>query len=185
MRWLDVAGAPGSGKSTLCDDLWPPRCIEWDGRPHPEEWRPFLDCVDRLLKRIAGHPSHGACVSMIERSFRKMATVARMDDPRVYVQTGFAQRGLGIGWRLRDPEEIADYYETMPVSLGVVFLHADVSEVQRRNVERGKDRSFMVPLMETPRRIAVDVLRRRGVPVTDIDTSQSVESCREMLIRAA
>jgi hypothetical protein len=103
-----------------------------------------------------------------------MATVARMNDDRVYIQTGLAQRGLGLGWRLKDQERIAEYFELMPVSLGVVLLSADVETIQRRNVERGKDRSFMVPLMERPREIAAEVLRTRGVPLMELDTRNPV-----------
>jgi len=173
MRWIDVAGAPGVGKSTLMDGFWPPRCIQWDEKPYPEEWSEFLMVVDRLLKKIQRHPSIGACKSMIQRSFRKIATVSRMQDDRIYIQTGLVQRGLGIGWRLKDPEDIAAYFEIMPVSIGVAILFADVETVQRRNVERGKDRSHMVPLMERPRQIAVEILRDR-IPLLELDTTRLV-----------
>lgn len=174
MQWVDLAGPPGVGKSTLVDDLWPPRCIEYDGKPAPREWTRFLLCTANLMESIEDHPSYSACRSMIKRSFNKMATVARMNDDRVYIQTGLAQRGLGLGWRLKDQERIAEYFELMPVSLGVVLLSADVETIQRRNVERGKDRSFMVPLMERPREIAAEVLRTRGVPLMELDTRNPV-----------
>lgn len=117
----------------------------------------------------------------MERSFAKMAAVARMDGEGPYIQTGFAQRGLGIGWRLQTPDEVAEYYELMPVSLGVVLLQADVETVQRRNVERGKDRSFMVPLMQRPLEVAEVVLRRRKVPLLILDTGRPVEQTKEEL----
>lgn len=170
MDWLDIAGPPGVGKSTLVDPLWHPRAIEPDGRGFPAEWSDFLECTARLLDRVRGHASFNKCLSMVNRSFRKMSTVARMQSDRIYIQTGLAQRGLGIGWRLNDPEEIAEYFTLMPVSIGVALLYADVETVQRRNVERGKDRSFMVPLMERPWQIARDVLRARGVEVLELDT---------------
>jgi hypothetical protein len=185
VRWLDVAGPPGVGKSTLCDERWPPRAIEYDGEGYPEDWREFLDCTDWLLGLISRHESIAACKSMIRRSFRKMATVSRIDSNAVYVQTGLAQRGLGIGWRLVDTgqgiEPLAEYYRSMPVSLGVVILTADVTEIQRRNVARGKDRAFMVPPMAPPLRLAVDVLAARGVPVVEIDTGNDIDDCRARL----
>lgn len=182
MLFCDVAGPPGVGKSTLTDKLWPPRCIQWDMQPYPDEWADFLAITDGLLKQIADHPSIGACKSMIQRSFRKIATVSRMQDERVYIQTGLVQRGLGIGWRLKDPEKVAAYFEAMPVSAGVAILFADVETVQRRNVERGKDRSYMVPLMERPREIAVEVLRARDVPLIELDTTRPVsENIRDLL----
>lgn len=182
MQWLDLAGPPGVGKSTLVDDLWPPRCIEYDGGGYPAHWKDFLNCVERLKEAVRDHPSYGACASMITRSFRKMATVARMNDDRVYIQTGLAQRGLGIGWRLKDQERIAEYFELMPVSLGVILLHADVETIQRRNVERSKDRSHMVPLMERPREIAAQVLRARGVPLMELDTRNPVSENVERIL---
>jgi hypothetical protein len=165
------------GKSTLTDWLWPPRGIPWDEKPYPEEWGDFLKVTNGLLKKIQHHPSIGACKSMIQRSFRKMATVSRMQDDRIYIQTGLVQRGFGIGWRMDNPEEIAEYFEVMPVSLGVVLLHAPVEEVQRRNIERGKDRSYMVPLMERPRQIAAEVLHNRGNPLIELDTTRPLNDC--------
>jgi len=173
MRWVDIAGAPGVGKSTLVDNLWPPRCITWDEKPYPEEWSKFIAVTNRLLDKIRTHPSIGACKSMITRSFRKMATISRMQDDRIYIQTGLVQRGLGIGWRMKDPEKIADYFEVMPVSIGVAILSAPVELVQRRNVRRGKNRSHMVPLMERPRQIAVEILRDR-IPLIELDTRKPI-----------
>lgn len=181
MRWIDVFGPPGVGKSTLCDQLWPPRAFEWDGKDHPEEWKAYLTTVERLLSSVRHHPSFAACKSMTSRSHKKMATVHRMKNDEVYVQTGFAQRGLGIGWRLDDPIEIVEFYAQMPTSLGVVFLDADVETIKKRNVERGKDRSYMVPQMERPREIALKVLRSRGVRLLEINTRLSIENSKAQL----
>lgn len=185
MRWLDVAGPPGVGKSTLCDALWPPDAIVPDDQPFPEEWSAFLKCTDRLLEKVSGHPSYHACRSMIGRSFRKMATVSRMAGEQVYIQTGFAQRGLGLGWRLKDTALVAEYFALMPVSVGVALLKADVVTVQRRNVERGKDRSFMVPIMEPVMAIAAETLKARGVPLIELDTREPVARNIDVLHRFA
>jgi gluconate kinase len=110
-----------------------------------------------------------------------MATVHRTQSGRVYTQTGFAQRGLGIGWRLENSEDIRPYFELMPVSLGVVFLTGEVAEIQRRNVARGKDRSHMVPLMVEPQCIAIETLRKRGVFVCEIDVMKPIEQSKAEL----
>ena len=190
MKWVEVAGAPGVGKSTLTDDIWPPRCIVWDKKPYPDEWKEFLKVTDRLVKRIVTHPgsffkqgsaSINACKSMIQRSFRKIATVSRIQSEKTYIQTGLVQRGLGIGWRLKDPEDVRPYFETMPISLGAVILFAPVETVQRRNVERGKDRSYMVPLMERPRQIAVEELRKRTLLI-ELDTTRPIDESKADLL---
>lgn len=181
MRWIDVAGPPGAGKSTLCDAAWPPHAITPDLSGPPRDWDPFLAVVERLLDCVREHPSYAACLSMTWRSFAKMAAVHAREDARIYVQTGFAQRGLGIGWRLPDPEMIARYFELMPVSCGVVLLTAPVAVVQARNVARGKDRSYMVPAMQRPLEIAAAVLTRRGVPLVMIDTTAPITTCRQTL----
>src|SRR5690606_23552867 len=87
----------------------------------------------------------------------------------------------GIGWRLDNPADIAEYFELMPVSLGVVFLTGDVKEIQRRNVARGKDRSHMVPLMVEPQRIAIDVLKSRGVSVVELSTMKPIQETKAEL----
>ena len=181
MRWLDVFGPPGVGKSTLCDELWPPRSFEWDGKEHPQEWATYMTTVERLMQSVKHHPSYVACRSMTRRSHKKMATVHRMKGDDVYVQTGFAQRGLGIGWRLDDPTEIVEFYAQMPTSLGVVFLTADVETIKKRNVDRGKDRSHMVPKMVRPQEIALKILGVRDVPILEIDTRNSIAESREQL----
>jgi hypothetical protein len=180
VRWVDVFGPPGVGKSTLCDEDWPPDAIKWDGQEYPDDWAAFVNLTNRLLGKVSAHPSYGACESMVRRSFRKMATVHRMKSDRVYVQTGFAQRGLGLGWRMKDPKGVKAYYEAMPVSLGCVVLLADTETIQRRNVERGKDRSFMVPLIQKPLHIGREILRDR-CPVLELDMLEPVEANKARL----
>lgn len=185
MRWVDVIGPPGVGKSELCDAAWPPRGIPDDGQAPPLAWSTFIAVADQLLARVANHPSASACRSMWHRSLRKMATVARFPGDATYIQTGLAQRGLGFGWRLDNPNDVAAYYLEMPVSKGVVFLTAPVDVIQARNVARGKDRSFMVPHMVRPLEVAREVLARRRVRVLDIDTTKPIDDCRRALLEFA
>lgn len=169
MRWLDVAGAPGSGKSTLCDRKWP-RKIPLDGEPLPTRWRAFIDYAYQVAALIPSPESASACREILGRYFEKMATVERSREPGVYVNTGFAQAGLEIGWRMDG--YIAGYFHNMPASVGVAFLWADAETLRRRNRERGRDRSHLVEGMERTRLVAEAVLAARGVPVVSLDTRQ-------------
>lgn len=186
MLWIDLFGPPGVGKSTIADFLWHPHAIPWQTtNTFPEEWAPFLKECQSLLKKVEGHFSYQNCQGMVHRSLRKMAAVHYKNDERAYIQTGFAQRGLGFGWRLSDPEQVRKYYELMPVSLGVVSLWAPTKLVEERNRGReaqGENRDYMVPLMERPREIALEVLKQRGVPLLELDTRRPPEDLRKQVL---
>jgi hypothetical protein len=209
MNFVDIAGPPGAGKSTLCNPICHEHSITWDGKLPPAYWRPFLDEMTALFGLIRGHWSFIPAVRMNNRSARKMATVERMlpteapnvfghDSPaEAYVQTGLVQRGLGFGWRLNqmgaDVNLIRPFFWRMPVSIGVVFLEADDETVIARNKARKEvaataheDRSFMVPLMREPIRIAKEVLVERGIPVLELDVQhQPIDDARERLLAFA
>jgi hypothetical protein len=152
--------------------------------------------VQSLFMAIRGHWSFIPAYRMNNRTFRKMATVARMrTEPArpVYVQTGFVQRGLGFGWRLNqaggDINLIRPFFRTMPVSVGVAFLEAPPEVIIARNNARKlvpatahEDREYQVPLMQEPIRIAKEELRDRGVPIIEIDTTQHIEEARQQLL---
>lgn len=192
MNFLDVAGPPGCGKSTLCYPIWGDKSVGWDGELPPAHWAPFLDEVTKLMRFVSDHPSFTAVVRMNLRSVKKMATVARMQRDDVFIQTGLVQRVLGFGWRLvdmdRDVNLIRPALRLMPVSVGVAFLGADLETILQRNREREKvaetaheNRSFQVPLMLPAIEVAKEELRERGVPIVEIDTAQRVDVARWQL----
>lgn len=194
MKWLDVAGPPGTGKSTLCYPVWGDKSVTWDGQLPPAYWRPFLDEVTSLMLIVKAHPSFEAVLRMNDRSAKKMATVERMNDEATFVQTGWVQRILGFGWRLQDMKRDVNLIRRalwlMPVSVGVAFLEADDATIIARNVARRdnpatahEDRSFQVPLMRPAIAIAKEVLRDRGIPVLHLDVQhQPIDQARYALL---
>ena len=194
MNWVDVAGPPGCGKSTLCYTVWADKSVGWDGKLPAAYWRPFIDEITNLMILVQDHPSIQAVVRMNARSVKKMATVERMLNEDTFVQTGLVQRVLGFGWRLhemgRDINLIRAALWRMPVSVGVAFLEADLETILERNRDREKDpatahenRSHQVPHMLPAIEIAKEVLRERGIPVVSIDVqTQAVEAARAKLL---
>lgn len=196
MNWLDVAGPPGVGKSTLCDPLWGPHQVAIEDRLPPADWHDFINEIGRLFHLIREHPTLPAAVRMTRRSVRKMATVARMQGDGPYIQTGLVQRGLGFGWRLnhlgKPLDELRHFFRLMPVSCGVAFLETAPDVIEARNRARVNDprtahenRDFMVPLMLPAIEVAFDELSNRGVPVTRIDTGQDIGAARRELVAFA
>jgi len=197
--WLDVAGPPGSGKSTLCDPLWGPHDIEFAGvTGFDPDWRQFISVCDELLNEVKDHPTIEAMVRMLRRSLRKISVVKCIDpfDPtEVYIQTALVQRGLGFGWRLLDlgkVEKVRKYFEVMPVSLGVVMTSCPAEIVEQRNHDRRlvketahEDRHWMVEKMQPAIKIALEVLGERNVNVLEISTNQPVENARHQLVSYA
>lgn len=195
MRWVDVCGAPGSGKSTLCDGLWSPHAIKWDGWGVPDEWDPLMKVADELLEELKDHPTYSLLLGMTKRSLMKMGTVHRRQNDGVYIQTGLAQRGLGFGWRLNERgrvELVRDYFRVMPVSLGVAIVTCPIDVAQERNRLREEvsataheNRSHMVPLMDRPIEILKEEMDARGVSTIEIDSTKPIEDARRDLLRFA
>jgi hypothetical protein len=194
MKWLDVAGPPGVGKSTLCYPIWGDKSVGWDGKLPPAYWKPFLEEITNLCVLVQDHPSFQAVLRMNDRSAKKMATVERMEHPGTFVQTGLVQRILGFGWRLeemgRDINLIRRALWLMPVSVGVAFLEADLETLLARNRKREEtpataheNRSHQVPLMLPSIALAKEVLHERGVPAISIDVAgQTVDAARAALL---
>lgn len=210
--WVDVFGSPGCGKSSICDPFCSDgtdRDIEasWDGT-FPKEWEPFLDQLDPLFMLIKNHqravptrngsiPSIRAMVGMLTRNLRRMAALTKMDLPSPYFGTGFAMRGIGIGWRAvdmgYDPKIVKSYFWTMPVSLGCAYLKCSSETLKQRNRERRniaetahEDRSFQIDLQLPVIEVMRDVLAARGVPVLELDTEfQPPDQSRKQLLEFA
>src|SRR3990167_287767 len=193
MRWLDVAGVPGSGKSTLCDPFWPPHAVAIENRLPPAQWHDFLNEISRLFWLIRKHPSFDAAVRMNNRSVRKIATVARMAGEGPCIQTALVQRGLGFGWRMNelgiDLNELRHFFRLMPASIGVAVAKCPAEIVKQRNFEQEKvkataheNRAFMHDLMLPAIELALEVMRARGVPIVEIDTTQPLDVARKQLV---
>jgi hypothetical protein len=207
VRWVDLCGPPGAGKSTIAYPLWGDKSVTWDGKLPPAYWKPFLDEITQLMRLVMDHPSLEAVIRMNDRSAKKMATVEWMngrvawdgmpylnDAEGTFIQTGLVQRILGFGWRLhhlnRDVNLIRRALWLMPVSVGVVFLEADLETIKARNRARRldpktahEDRSFQVPHMLPAIAIAKEVLNERGVPVLTLDVQhQSIDAARKQLL---
>lgn len=196
MDWVDVAGPPGSGKSTIADAFWGPHALKIDNDLPPASWQPFIDEVTRLFDLIRPHQTYEAAVRMNNRSFRKIATVARMEGSFPYCQTGLLQRIFGFGWRMNDMgldlTQLVPALNAMPVSVGVVFTKCSPEVVKQRNFDREKvaetaheNRHYMAPLMEPAIDLAKEVLHARGVPVAEISTEQPIEDARRELVAFA
>lgn len=199
MRWVDVAGPPGCGKSTVCYPIWGDKSVTGDGKLPAAYWRPFIDEITALMHLVHDHPTFIAVVRMNVRSVKKMACVERMwlvEPDDVFIQTGLVQRVLGFGWRLqemgRDINLIRRALWYMPVSVGVAFLEAPLEVLLERN--RGREqvaetahenRSHQVPLMLPSIALAKEVLRERGVPVVEISTHQAIDDARAELVAFA
>jgi hypothetical protein len=201
VRWADIAAPPGAGKSTISYPIFGDKSVTWDGQPPPPYWRPFLNEIDVLMGLIGDHATLGAVTRMCARSIGKMATVERMEaspDKPVFIQTGLMQRILGFGWRLhdlgRDVNLIRRAVHLMPVSVGVVFLEADLETLLQRNRKREQDwregkashnenRSAQVSHMLPAIEIAKEALTDRGIPWCTIDVQhQSIDSARAELL---
>lgn len=201
MRWIDVTGPPGCGKSTISYAVWGDKEVGWDGHLPPAYWKPFLEELTNLMVLVQDHESFTAVVRMNDRSAKKMAAVERMEAPEgkfpVFVQTGLVQRVLGFGWRLhdlgRDVNLIRRALWLMPVSVGVAFLEADLDTILARNRAREtvpetshENRSYQVPHMLPAIAIAKEVLKERGIPVAEIDVQhQSIDAARAELLAFA
>lgn len=174
MRWVDVAGPPGVGKSAILDSLWP-RKPEPDGEGLPTDWSDAFDLAVDLAARGAGAAE---ARGLIEVTFAKVATISRMPGDGIYVQAGLAQIGLELGWRLA-PWATAEFYRAMPVSAGVVFMTAFAETVEARNMARPRNFAERVRPMLDAAAAGHDVLAARGIPLLVIDTGMPIEANRD------
>jgi len=186
MRWLDVMGPTGVGKTAICNPLSVPEDVEWDGNPPPTEWNDFLKVSNDLHRKIVWGGARG-CIERMENAVNRIATIRRKPGDGCYINIGLAHRGLSLGWRLPKIEDIADFFNFMPVSVGVASLFCDLETLRQRNIERGKTKSNkqrweLAQRMESVREFAVSVLKDHGVQVIEIDTTEPIETNVQRLI---
>jgi hypothetical protein len=168
----EIFGAPGVGKSALCNDLWPPS-VEWDGLPPPDDWAPFIDYAHSIVM----HTGEDHWRRMFDKAVRKMATLQRSG--AAYAGVGLVMRGLDLCWRQPRLGLVAGYFRLMPLPAGAISLYADLATIEARNRERAKaqpsrELSKLAHLNEAPRRLVMSLLKDRGVPLLELDTRQPI-----------
>lgn len=184
MKWIDVGGLPGSGKSTICNPVWHPRLFRVGNVSYPPEWKEFIVCVNSLISKM--HPKLAADCQRLNRiAFTKIARIIRVDNSKIFIQTAFVQRGLGIGWRISHSDDIADFFRLMPVSLGVALLDADNDTLRQRNLNRNVNYSYMIKPMRKAMEVARYILQERGIPLLELNTTRPADDNRAELLAFA
>lgn len=181
---MDLFGLPGVGKSTICDPLPKPPIDKHRTVARPKEWDAFIDCVRSLLPLTEWHPSASVARRAIKTAIQVTAAVNAHEDDGVVVHRCFAHRGLSIACRMRDPEPIREFYQLMPVSVGVAHFTAPFETVLARFAARPAElnRNLRPEDMVTSIGIALEELTRRGVPLVTINTMKPVEESRATLL---
>ena len=186
MKWIELVGSPGVGKSTLIDYRFPADYIKYDNSKPPAEWGTFLKFCNECLNHMKWHSSYRVGKSLINRSIKKMTTVHNKKSDTVYIQTGFVQRALGIYYRLKehDKEKFTSIYlKSCPISLGVITLYADKDVIKKRNIERNKqNRSFMIDETEKCMNLIKEIIKSRKVPLLELNTEDSIEHNRKKIL---
>lgn len=183
MQWLDVAGVPGAGKSTIVKVWWPDRHMSHKGARIPEGWASFIDVAEELLAEIPNQAQRETRTRLCRRGFLRAAAAATDDRPNVYIQTGLVQRGFSICARINDASAVERYYNAMPVSVGVVMITLPEAEATKRNIERGADRSKLIRPVARIQAAATRVLLARCVPVLELDGTQPVKVNRARIVK--
>lgn len=178
MKWVDVIGPTGVGKSTLCDPISHPRDFPHPPIAIPPHWRKFTALARRLCDDAAAN-GHADTWRMTQNAIWRMIAIEQKEDAGVYCNVGLGLRGVSIAWRLPDPAAIAEFYELMPVSIGFAALIADDDTLRNRNIERGKtipkkQRAPLAVRMHRVMPLAISAIKARGVPMIEIDVTEEV-----------
>lgn len=187
MQWISLIGSPGTGKSTIIDVYWPPDAITHRGEKPPTEWKPFLDHIKVCLEHMRWHKKYSVGKSLLERSTKKMSTVHHTNSDKVYIQTGFFQRAIGIWYRLKEKDRLpltTKYLELCPAPLGAITLYADVETIKHRNRTRNKqNRDFMIEDTEECMHLVRKIIKQRNIPLLELDTRNSIQDNRQEILK--
>ena len=158
MRWVEIMGPHGIGKTTLVkrirkrpgmarlrikNEVVAP-FIEGKNFNRPttwgfaNDWRPFLEVVESLYRESTGgsNPPDLKRRRNLCRSIFRMSMVQKAAGVEITPRDIIGSEGMRLSFVLRDPSRIASYFQTMPVSVGVIMLEADLDTIVRRNRER-------------------------------------------------
>ena len=155
MQWLEIMGPHGIGKTTLRKhvrlytrqpkhpvrntdlvslvDGWNfNRPTTWDAL---SDWHGFLKSVERLYKGGNSRPDtkrrRNFCKAMM-----RMHIISKSEFAGAEVWDLIGSEGMILSYTLKNFDNIRWYFETMPISLGVVILEADPEVIIERNKNR-------------------------------------------------
>ena len=206
MQWVELLGPHGIGKSTLVkrvrkrpgmtrfrikNDVVTPLIEGWDlNRPTTwkqlAHWRPFLEVVESLYRKSKddARPDTKRRRNLCRTALR-MSMVQAAPGNEVTPRDILGAEGMRLSFVLKDPDEIRRYFQTMPLSIGVIMLEASFDEIVKRNSSRAPARPDFGALTKQGMRacaIAAEEFAKRR-PVLRLDTMRPIEESLESILK--
>lgn len=184
MRYIELMGVPGVGKSTMA--------------------RAAVSAYPDMLCAVPDLPGDDilpACLSEIAAEIsktgaRRLRRAARMingaislrrhvGDRIAIVENGPAQQGLSLALEHPSSASLDRYFERIPLPDGVVHLTAEPDTVIARNRDRvqrgGKDLSHMHDALAPVADRAASIFARRSIPTVKVSTMNAVALSAQQL----